>query len=203
MTKSRKAKPHTAKKHHHKKGGKKGGLKGTEELKKAKKGSMQAMAKPFGTIAGLFLSSLAGNGIDKIKFLAPDPAVTTFQVKSIIKPAMLLLAGAGTVFGTHGKNTPTMEFVNGLGWGFITGGTFNVVKVVLKKDPFSGLGKSDEALQAANDSEYYKQQMNEMAKVLEQNKFKVELPRLQSGASVDGITSLERTKQMNDTSMIL
>lgn len=192
------AKPHTAKKTSKKKGTK--GLKGVAKVAAAKKG-MGEVAKPFGIIIGLAASSLAGHGIDKIKFLAPDPTNEGFQVKSLVKPALLLLAGAGTVYGTHGKPTPTMQFVNGLGWGFITGGTFNIVKVVLKKDPFGGLGKSE-----TTDSQYYKEQMNEMAKVLEANKFKVELPKLSSGEAneeMKGITSLQREAEMKDTSMII
>lgn len=190
------AKPHTTRKP------KKGkGLKGVAKVAAAKKG-MGEVAKPFGIILGLAASSLAGHGIDKIKFLAPDTEAPAdkFQIKSLVKPALLLLAGAGTVIGTHGKKTPTMEFVNGLGWGFITGGTFNVVKVVLKKDPFGGLGETEET-----DSDYYKEQMNEMAKVLEQNKFKVELPKLTSGEpeAMKGITSLEREAEMKDTAMII
>lgn len=188
--------PHKTKKH--KKGAKKG-LKGVAKVAAAKKG-LGEVAKPFGIILGLAASSLAGHGIDKIKFLAPDPTNEKFQVKSLVKPAILLLAGAGTVYGTHGKATPTMQFVNGLGWGFITGGTFNVVKVVLKKDPFGGLGVTEQS-----DANYYKEQMNEMAKVLEQNKFKVELPKLNPGSQEEmkGITSLEREAEMRDTSMIL
>ncbi|MCE9537712.1 MAG: hypothetical protein K8R85_00620 [Bacteroidetes bacterium] len=193
------AKPHTDKKKP-KKGSK--GLKGVAKVAAAKKG-MGEVVKPFGIIIGLAASSLAGHGIDKIKFLEPDPTNEGFQVKSLVKPALLLLAGAGTVFGTHGKPTPAMQFVNGLGWGFITGGTFNVVKVVLKKDPFGGLGKSETT---ETDADYYKEQMNEMAKVLEQNKFKVELPKLSSAEESEemkGITSVERELEMKDVKMII
>jgi hypothetical protein len=189
-------KPHKAKK---RKKGAAQSLKGVAKLAKAKKG-MEDVAKPFGIMLGLAAASLAGNGIDKIKFLAPDATNPKFQVKSLAKPALLLLAGAATVYGTHGKKTPSMEFVNGLGWGFVTGGTFNVAQVVLKKNPFAGLGASEET-----DSKYYKDQLNEMAKVLELNKFKVDLPALTEGKSesVTGVPSLEREIEMRNTNLIL
>ena len=57
--------PHKTKKAA-KKGGKKG-LKGVAKVAAAKKG-LGEVAKPFGIILGLAASSLAGHGIDKIKF---------------------------------------------------------------------------------------------------------------------------------------
>lgn len=175
-----KTKPHSSKKRSSKKRGSKKGLRGTgaSKMAAAKKG-FGAVAKPIGIIGGLALSALAAQGIDKIKFLAVDSSAPAdkFQIKALVKPALLLAAGVTTAMLTHSKNTPTMQFVNGLGWGFITGGTFNVAKIVLKKNPFEGLsGASEDTQNALARAAAYKSQAEDAARLLEENKFKVELP---------------------------
>ncbi len=153
---------------------KKGGLKGAEKLKAAKKGVAEQIAKPSGVLVGLVAASLASNLLDKIPFLAP-PAVDdgTFSIKKIVKPIILVAAGTATAIFTHKKTGAAMQFVNGLGYGIAGGGLLSGVKAVTGKSLVSGLGAVDG--KAALEANYYKEQANDMAKMLEEKKFNPEL----------------------------
>ncbi|MGQ0829405.1 MAG: hypothetical protein ACT4ON_13535 [Bacteroidota bacterium] len=177
-----KTKPHRTKKRSKKKKGKKG-LSGAEQYKAAKKGLQAEQTKPIGIVLGLVGSSLAGHLIDKVPFLQPDESVEGFQIKKVIKPAALVLIGGTSVFATHGKKTPGAAFVNGLGWGFISGGAISGAKVILKKDLFAGLGTSPDASKASLETNYYKAQAQDLAKLLEQNRFSPNLPELSEGVN--------------------
>lgn len=191
-----KNKPHSSRKTKGKarKGGARKGKKGLRgpgatKMASTKKG-LSAIAKPGGAVLGFVLSALAGMGIDKLKFLEIDTTkpADVFQAKSLVKPALLLAAGATTAYLSR-KNTakPTMQFVNGLGWGFVFGGTFNVVKVVekvMKKDFFKGLsgGENTESAKALAAAEFNRANANDTAALLEANRHLIELPEFQSAA---------------------
>lgn len=198
-----KTKPHKAKGKTSSKSKK--GLSGAEKFASVSK-KMTGAVRPLGVIGGLALSSLAGWGIDKIKFLAPDEtAGTKFQIKSLVKPAILATLGIGTALMSSGKGKsekPTWQFVNGLGWGFIAGSTFVVGKVILKKDLFGGLkGTDDELTKALNASDEYRKQAEDAARLLEQNKFRVELPA-PARSEMAGFNG-NVNSEMNETDMIL
>jgi hypothetical protein len=101
-------------------------------------GSVQMLKKeaanPGMYFAGLLLSAFAGKAIDKVLPVAANPE-GKFQVKAIIKP--LVLAAAGTGVAIVGKKKEHLRY---LGYGIATGGVVCGVKVILKKDPFGGLG---------------------------------------------------------------
>lgn len=178
-------------KHKRKKRSKKGkkNLSGLGKLQDAKKGMSAEVTKPIGIIIGLVGSSLVGYAIDKVPFLKPDETAEGFQVKKVIKPAVLALAGGATVYATHGKKTSGAAFANGLGWGFVTGGAISGSKIILKKDVFGGLGASPDVKKAAIEADYYKKQAEDMANLLEQNKFNPELPALMEGLGAENVAS--------------
>lgn len=175
-TKTSKAKPHS------KKRGKGKGLKGPGAKKAAavKKGMSGEVAKPIGVIVGLVGSALIGHGLDKIPFLQSKDGSEPGIAKKLIKPVALLAVGGTGVYLTHGKKGAAMEFANGVSWGIAGGGVVSGAKVFLKKDIFSGLGKSSELESKAKEAEYYKSQSEDIAKQLELANHKIELPEFSS-----------------------
>lgn len=195
-------KPHRAKKRSKKKGKK--SLSGAEQYQAAKKGLEAEVTKPIGIIVGLVGSSLAGHLLDKVPFLKPDETIEGFQIKKVIKPATLIIIGGTAVFASHGKKSAGAAFANGLGWGFITGGAASGVKVILKKDVFAGLGASPDVTKKEIEADYYKAQAEDMAKLLEQNRFTPELPALPelpegtSGLGAENVTSEFEYENLNE-----
>ncbi len=176
-------KPHKAKKHH-KKGGKRKGLSGVAAVKQAAKKGMTEMATPAGVLVGLVAASVASNLLDKVKYLETDPAVTTFQAKSLLKPLILAGAGTGLILVTHKKSGAMAKLAYGAGFGLVGGGVFVGAKVVLKKSLVSGLGAPEEG-KAALEATYYRNQAEDMAKMIEAGKFKPELPALKGHEGED------------------
>lgn len=185
-----KTKPHKTGKKSKKKGKKKG--LGAAKMAALKKGMGANVTKPIGVIVGLVAASGAGYLLDKVAILQPDPAKEGFQVKSLIKPVALLAIGATGVVLTHKKSaTAGGAFLNGMSWGFAAGGALSGVKTFLKKDPFAGLGKDSNTSKAQIEANYYKNEAADLAKLLEQNKFKAELPEL-PGAEMNGMGNANR-----------
>ncbi len=162
---------------------KKGGLTGAAKLKAATKGAAGQMAKPAGVLAGLVLASVASNLLDKVPFLqAPaDDGTGKFNIKKIAKPAILVVIGTATAVLTNKKTGVVMQFANGVGYGIAGGGVLSGVKAVTGKSLVSGLGDAGNG-KAVLEANYYKEQANDMAKMLEEKKF---IPRLPSGT--DGL----------------
>lgn len=152
----------------------KAGLKGAEKLKAAKKGLTEQIAKPSGVLGGLVAASIAINLMEKIPFLKTpeDDGSGKFSIKKVVKPLILIAVGGAAVALTHKKTGVAMQFANGLGYGVAGGGLIAGVKAVTGKSLVSGLGtvgaSNSKAVLEAN---YYKHQANDMAKMLEENKF--------------------------------
>lgn len=175
---------------------KKAGLKGAAKLKAATKGLTESIAKPSGVLVGLVLGSVASNLLDKIPFLAPPAEGTEddgkFNVKKIVKPLILLVVGAGTVVLTHSKKGAAMQFVNGLGYGVAGGGVLSGIKAVTGKSLTSGLGEAG-ANRKVLEATYLKEQLNDMAKQLEEHKFE---SNLEDKANTDSVGRTDWGTQM-------
>lgn len=173
--------------------GKGKGLKGAgaAKLKAATKGMGNEVARPIGVIVGLVGSSLAGSLLDKVPFLAPKEGEEPSMIKKLVKPTILALAGGATVYLTHGKKETAMQFVNGVGYGFIGGGVISGTRKFMSKDLTAGLGQSPSESKALIEAKYYKDSVNDMAKLLEANKFDPMLPEAEStnGMGAENVTS--------------
>lgn len=176
-----KTKPHKTKKSKSKKKSKKG-LSGAAKMA-AVKGMGAKVAKPAGAILGLVAASGLGWAMDKVPFLVVDPAETGAKatIKKLIKPFALVAIGGTTVFLTHKKTGPAMDFVNGLGWGIAGGGVFSGVKALTGKDVFTGLGRDASAQKASLQVQYFKDKADDMAKLLEKSRYDVEIPEYSKG----------------------
>jgi len=155
---------------------------GAAKLKAATKGAAEKLAKPAGVLGGLVLSSVASNLMDKVPFLAPGDGTETGikkYVKKYAKPVILLTGGITTIIVTHKKEGAGWDFANGLGWGVAGGGAFSGFKALTGKSLVSGLGNvgdSETTKKAVLDANYYKAQAEDLAKVIEENKFMPKLP---------------------------
>ncbi len=180
---NKKHKPHTAKKAPPKTNNK--GLAGAEKLKAVKRGIAQEAAKPVGAVAGLILSGVGSNLLDKIDAIKPDATVTGFQVKKLIKPLILLGTGGATIFMTHGKKGAIVEFINGTGWGLTGGAVIVGAKSVMDVSLVQGLAGASTTSHKA-EADYYKKQAAEMATLLEQSKFNPPLPEGKKDLELEG-----------------
>lgn len=186
---------------------KKAGLKGAAKLKTAKKGLTESIAKPSGVLVGLVLGSVASNLLDKIPFLAPPAAEEEtvegpgkFSVKKIIKPLILIGIGSATVLLTNKKAGAAMQFATGLGFGIAGGGVLSAVKAVTGKSLTSGLGEVG-ANRRALEATYLKEQVNDMAKMLEEKKFESNLE--DSGEDVGRPEEWGSTMDAENSGMIM
>lgn len=183
---------------------KKAGLKGAAKLKAATKGLTESsIAKPSGVLVGLVLGSVASNLLDKIPFLAPPAEGTEddgkFKVKKIVKPLILLAVGAGTVVLTHNKKDAAMQFANGLGFGIAGGGVLSGIKAVTGKSLTSGLGEAG-ANRKVLEATYYKEQLNDMAKQLEERNFE---PNLEENTDDVGRTDWGTSMIAENSDMVM
>ncbi|GEM_PF-4017442 len=180
---------------------KKAGLKGAEKLKAAKKGLTESIAKPSGVLVGLVLGSVASNLLDKIPFLqAPAEDDGKFSVKKIVKPLILVAVGTATVVLTNKKTGAAMQFVSGLGFGIAGGGVLSGIKAVTGKSLTSGLGEAG-ANRKVLEATYYKEQLNDMAKQLEEKKFESNLE--ENPANGVGRTDWGSTLEAENSGMIM
>jgi hypothetical protein len=108
----------------------------TKRITKAKtKISSQAVMGELKTLAmltgGVVIGSLGGKMLDKV--LAVDPAATTFNVKALARPVLML--GVGTAGNIMLKDPNMKMLATGVG----ASGLLSGVKILLKKDLLAGL----------------------------------------------------------------
>jgi len=108
----------------------------TKRRTKAKtKISSQAVMGELKTLAmltgGVVIGSLGGKMLDKV--LAVDPAATTFNVKALARPVLML--GVGTAGNIMLKDPNMKMLATGVG----ASGLLSGVKILLKKDLLAGL----------------------------------------------------------------
>jgi hypothetical protein len=200
---STKPKPHKTKKA--KKKGKKG-LAGAEKMAAVKAGMSGEVTRPIGAVLGLISASALGYGLDMIPGMQVDETNAAFQPLTLVKPALMLGAGVGLIYATHGDKSAGASFVNGLGWGMGFGGAVSGFKVFVKKDIFAGLGAADDEVskqiaEHKKAADYYQNKANDLSKMIEKNKFKIELPALEerpnSENAFKGTGATEHTSAMN------
>ena len=187
----------------HKKGSKKkkGSLKGTAALKASKKGVIDSLAKPSGVLVGFVLGSVASNLLEKVPFLAtPAEDDGKFSIKKTIKPVILLGVGSATAILTHKKSGAAMQFVSGIGFGLAGAGVVSGVKAVTGKSLVSGLGEPG-ANAKALEATYYKEQANDLAKQLEEGKFRPNLD--EEGTDGVGKTEWGTTMNADESGMVM
>lgn len=138
-----------------------------------------------GFVGGIVLAKLTGVAIDKMLPYEPDPS-GKFNMKSLVKPAsLLILGGLGIYFGrpkanwgkkdVNGAYDKHKAWVQGLGFGFTFSGFVVVSQRVLKVNPFesmNGLGAPTVDYSATTE---------EINRMLEENKFQPDLPMLNEG----------------------
>ena len=145
----------------------------TKRSTKAKtKISSQAVMDELKTLAmltgGVVIGSLGGKMLDKV--LAVDPAATTFNVKALARPVLML--GVGTAGNIMLKDPNMKMLATGVG----ASGLLSGVKILLKKDLLAGL--ADFNLAGSNDlgePSIYREPLN-----LSVERYNPDLPALSS-----------------------
>jgi hypothetical protein len=145
----------------------------TKRRTKAKtKISSQAVMGELKTLAmltgGVVIGSLGGKMLDKA--LAVDPAATTFNVKALARPVLML--GVGTAGNIMLKDPNMKMLATGVG----ASGLLSGVKILLKKDLLAGL--ADFNLAGSNDlgePSIYREPLN-----LSVERYNPDLPALSS-----------------------
>ena len=171
------------------------GLSGAnEEAKKAlQQDSTPGPLKPLAMVAGFFAGSLIGKGVDKIEALKPDEEAEGFQIKSLIKPAIIGAAGAVAHIGGNaidkGKSKVSIagSLAKNFGFGLYAAGATSLVKRTLKFDLSEGLGKPAEL-----DAGYYEEAKESLAKLLNENNYTPQL--LDAGTVTDEGTEMQGTR---------
>lgn len=162
---------------HHRKGHKrsKRGLSGLGVVKAAShvaKDSLNPLAILLGYTGGAFV----GRMLDKIEAIQPDATKEGFQAKSLIKPLALVAVGT-TISIIAGKKQGTMPtLIKNVGYGIVVSGGVALVKGVIKKDIFQGLGAP------TVDAKYMDETKDLLKKLIEDNQKNLELP-----SPVDGL----------------
>lgn len=166
-----------------KKTAKKGGLRGYGSKKKRRSrgmgavGAIKNVAKdqlnPVGIFLGYAGGAFVGRMLDKIEAIRPDATIEKFQIKSLIKPAVLIGTGI-TISTIAGKKSGTgAMFFKNIGYGVTVSGGVALVKGVIKKDLFAGLGNAP----AAN-AKYLAETKELLKKLIEENSEQILLPEL-------------------------
>ena len=134
--------------------------------------SSQAVMGELKTLAmltgGVVIGSLGGKMLDKA--LAVDPAATTFNVKALARPVLML--GVGTAGNIMLKDPNMKMLATGVG----ASGLLSGVKILLKKDLLAGL--ADFNLAGSNDlgePSIYREPLN-----LSVERYNPDLPALSS-----------------------
>ena len=167
----------------HKKSSSKGGRKSGRKGGRGKRGGRGLGAvKAMGNIAkdqlnplGIFLGytggAFVGRMLDKIEAIRPDETKTGFQVKSLIKP-LVLIGGGITISAIAGKKSGTgAMFIKNIGYGVTVSGGVALVKGVIKKDLFSGLGNTPPV-----NAKYLSETKELLKKLIEDNSQDLQLP---------------------------
>lgn len=207
------------KKHHKPKKGskkkshpKKKGLGATKAMSDRAKGIMSGLVesgKSFvGHIGGFLGGAMVAKAMDKIPFLAENPADGTAVsvLKKIAKPATLLVVGTGTQMVAKKKN---LQFVKAIGQGVNVSGAFCAVKTFAKSDIFSGLGDPD-SMGANENAEYFRETSDALKQVAEENKARLNLASAEENMSggdyenrMDGLSIPGTQLNLVDTKMLL
>ncbi|MCX6257982.1 MAG: hypothetical protein NTW49_08835 [Bacteroidia bacterium] len=103
---------------------------------------LEELKAPALIIAGIIGGNFAGKLIDKV--VPVDETVTGFQFKSLVKPAVLLAAGAGATILVKDKN------IKMVATGVAISGVASGVRVILKKELLSGLGNTNRGIGTDN-----------------------------------------------------
>ena len=163
-TKGSKTRKHGKKRHS------KRGLAGLGVVKAAGAVAKDAM-NPLGILLGYTGGAFVGRMLDKIEAIRPDETKTGFQAKALIKPLALIAVGT-TISVIAGKKAGTgAAFVKNVGFGVTVSGGVALVKGVIKKDLFTGLGAS-----APVDAKYLTETKDLLKKLIEDNSKDLNLP---------------------------
>ena len=203
------------KKHHTPKKGskrktKKKGLGATKATSSRAKGIVSGLVeggKTFaGHIGGFLGGAMIAKGMDKIPFLAENPADSKMVaiLKKASKPTAILIVGSGTQLFAKKKK---LDFVKAIGQGINVSGAFCVAKTFIKADVFSGLGDADSNMGATENAEYFRETSDALKQVAEENKARLNLASADDGMGdsegMYGVTIPGTQLNLLDTKMIL
>ena len=159
-----------------------------------------------GHIGGFLGGAMIAKGMDKIPFLAENPADGKMVaiLKKASKPATLLLVGSGTQLFAKKKN---LAFVKAIGQGINVSGAFCAAKTFIKAEVFSGLGDGDSTMGASENAEYFRETTDALKQVAEENKARLNLASaddgMGDGEGMYGVTIPGTQLNLLDTKMIL
>lgn len=146
---------------------------------------------PLAILLGYGGGAFVGRMLDKVDAITPDAAAEGFQWKSLIKPVILL--GGGITISAVAHHMGKKEgkelgmgaiFIKNFGYGITVSGGVALVKGVIKKDLFDGLG----AASASIDAKYLEESKALLKKLVEDAGKEVNLPALEEGTNGVGST---------------
>lgn len=158
-----------------------------------------------GHIGGFLGGAIIAKAMDKVPFLAENPADTKVVslLKKAVKPTVLI--GLGTTARVIGVKK-NQAFVKAIGEGLNVSGAFAAVKTFSKSEIFAGLG-SEETVGAAEVAEYFREQSNALDQVARENSAQLNLASPEDDEAVNGfgdtVTIPGTQLNLTDTKMLL
>jgi len=201
-------KSHTPKKGSKRKSSKKRGLGTTKSgASNRAKGLVSGLVDSGKTLAGHTAGFLGGamiaKAIDKVPFLAENTADSTVvgYLKKAVKPVILI--GLGTTARVIGVKK-NQSFVKAIGEGLNVSGAFSAVKSFSKSEIFAGLGSADDNVGAAQQAEYFRENMEALEEIAKENKAQLNLADIDETAELNGDLAIPGTQlNLTDSKMIL
>lgn len=144
-------------------GKRRGGLRGVSSSLKS---GMNEIVQPLAIFGGIVAANFAGNKLDEMLKTSENPD----SMKKYAKPAAQLVAGAALALTVGKKNA----IAKGIGQGMMISGLHSGVKVVAKKDLFTGLGATPET--------EYQETQEALNRMIEQNRQLPPLPGMEPNA---------------------
>lgn len=184
-----------------------GSTKSTSSRAKGIVGGMLDSGKTLvGHVGGFVGGALIAKAMDKVPFLAENPADSTVvgYLKKAVKPTVLI--GLGTTARIIGVKK-NQAFVKALGEGLNVSGAYAAVKTFSKSEIFAGLGSDDETVGATQVAEYFREQSNALDQVAKENAAQLNLASAEDSENVNGfgdaVTIPGTQLNLNNAAMIL
>lgn len=198
-------KSHTPKKGSKRRKTRKRGLGATKSQSTRAKGLVSGLVDSGKTLAGHVGGFLGGafiaKAIDKVPFLAENAADSKVvgYLKKAVKPVVLI--GLGTTARIIGKKKNT-AIVVAIGEGLNVSGAYSAVKTFSKSEIFGGLGSVNE-LGAAQQAEYFRENLDALNEVAKENAAQLNLANVDETMGNYGLTIPGTQLELADNKMIL